>query len=267
MDSLFDTIAGLPVHPLIVHAVVMLLPLSAIGLIACVVRPAWRERFGILVVLGALGGAIAAWVAKESGEQLAARIGKPADHAEWGERLVPIAFAFGILTVIWYAALRRSRSGTGLGRILGVVGALLAVAVMGLTVLAGHSGATAAWAGRIASTDARGGSSAPVPAGSSTSPSTATTSSSSAAPSSSSSASPALTLATVATHNTDSDCWAAINGKVYNLTDWIGQHPGGPEAIKGLCGTDATSAFAAQHGTQPEPNDRLAQFLVGNLAG
>jgi len=59
MDSVFDTIAGLPIHPLVVHAVVMLLPLSAIGLIACVLRPAWRQRFGILVVLGALGGAVA----------------------------------------------------------------------------------------------------------------------------------------------------------------------------------------------------------------
>ena len=72
--------------------------------------------FGILVVLGALGGAVAAWVAAQSGEQLAARVGEPADHAKWGDRLVPLAFAFGLITLFWYVAQRRSESGTGAGR-------------------------------------------------------------------------------------------------------------------------------------------------------
>lgn len=98
-------------------------------------------------------------------------------------------------------------------------------------------------------------------------PSSTSPTSSSTTPAPSSSSSSALTLSVVATHKTQADCWAAINGKVYNLTDWIGQHPGGAEPIIGLCGTDATSAFAAQHGSQQEPNERLAQFLVGTLAG
>ena len=73
-------------------------------------------------------------------------------------------------------------------------------------------------------------------------------------------------MTVVATHNQQSDCWTVIDGKVYNLTDWIAQHPGGAAPILGLCGTDGTSAFQAQHGSQPRPNDRLAQFLVGALA-
>lgn len=262
MDSLFDTIAGLPVHPLVVHAVVILLPLSAIGLIACVLRPAWRERFGILVVLGALAGSVAAWVAEESGEQLAARVGKPAEHAEWGERLVPVAFGYAVVTLIWYAAQRRSRSGTGVGRIFGIVGALLGVAVMVLTTLVGHTGAKAAWADTVTAT---GGATTPASSTTSAGAASSSSSSSSSASSSASSTSAALTLAVIATHNTQTDCWAAVNGKAYDLTDWIAQHPGGAEAITGLCGTDASSAFAAQHGSQSEPNERLAQFLLGDL--
>ena len=45
---MFDTIDGLPVHALVVHAVVVLLPLALLGTIAIAVRPAWRARFGPL---------------------------------------------------------------------------------------------------------------------------------------------------------------------------------------------------------------------------
>lgn len=270
MDSLFDTIAGLPIHPLVVHAVVILLPLSAIGLLAGVVRPAWRQRFGPLVALGALAGAGATWVAAQSGEQLAKHVGEPRDHAEWGDRLVPVAAAFGVIALLWYSVQRRSSAGTSAGKILGIIGALLAVGVLGLTVLVGHTGAKAAWAGRVSSTSTSGGAAAPTPSTSSSTTTSSSTSSgsttSSTTSSSDSSSSAALTMAVVATHNQQSDCWTAIDGKVYNLTDWIAQHPGGAAPILGLCGTDGTSAFQAQHGSQPEPNDRLAQFLVGALA-
>ena len=41
--------AGLPAHPLIVHVPVVLIPLSIIGALACVSRPAWFGRYGILL--------------------------------------------------------------------------------------------------------------------------------------------------------------------------------------------------------------------------
>ena len=44
---MFDLINGLPVHPLVVHAVVVLLPLAALGTIALAVRPAWRRPYGV----------------------------------------------------------------------------------------------------------------------------------------------------------------------------------------------------------------------------
>jgi cytochrome b involved in lipid metabolism len=74
------------------------------------------------------------------------------------------------------------------------------------------------------------------------------------------------TMADVAEHNSASSCWSAINGKVYNLTNWISEHPGGPEHIIPLCGTDGSAAFNAQHGSQGAPAQALAQMYIGDLA-
>ncbi|HTP56751.1 MAG TPA: cytochrome b5-like heme/steroid binding domain-containing protein [Candidatus Paceibacterota bacterium] len=74
-----------------------------------------------------------------------------------------------------------------------------------------------------------------------------------------------FTLADVAQHKDASSCYAAINGSVYDLTAWIDQHPGGPEHILSICGTDATDAFNAQHGGQARPESELATFRIGTL--
>jgi cytochrome b involved in lipid metabolism len=74
------------------------------------------------------------------------------------------------------------------------------------------------------------------------------------------------TMAQVQQHNSGSSCWTAINGKVYDVTNWIDQHPGGTQAILSLCGTDGSSAFNNQHGGQRRPESELASFLIGTLA-
>ena len=74
------------------------------------------------------------------------------------------------------------------------------------------------------------------------------------------------TLADVAIHNSGASCWSAINGGVYDLTSWINQHPGGPQAILSICGKDGSSAFNAQHGGQNRPANELAGFEIGTLA-
>ncbi|MCW2828706.1 MAG: hypothetical protein JWQ67_2322, partial [Marmoricola sp.] len=45
---MFDTFNGIPLHPLVVHAVVVLLPLAILGTIAIAVRPGWRGKYGPL---------------------------------------------------------------------------------------------------------------------------------------------------------------------------------------------------------------------------
>jgi cytochrome b involved in lipid metabolism len=73
------------------------------------------------------------------------------------------------------------------------------------------------------------------------------------------------TLAEVATHKNQTSCWSAINGKVYDLTSWIAEHPGGEGAILGICGKDGSAAFNGQHGGQQKQADVLATFMIGNL--
>ncbi len=58
----------------------------------------------------------------------------------------------------------------------------------------------------------------------------------------------AFTLADIAIHATDSDCWTTIDGNVYNLTQFIAEHPGGKRAIMGICGKDGSADFHEAHG-------------------
>ncbi len=77
------------------------------------------------------------------------------------------------------------------------------------------------------------------------------------------------TLADVAQHATQPDCWMAIEGKVYNVTSYVDKHPGGKAILLG-CGKDATILFNTRPdgpGT-PHPAEArqiLQQFYVGDL--
>jgi hypothetical protein len=73
------------------------------------------------------------------------------------------------------------------------------------------------------------------------------------------------TMAQVRANNTAKSCWTAIDGFVYNLTNWINSHPGGSGAILFLCGTDGTNAFKAQHENQTRPTIRLDTYRLGPL--
>ena len=74
------------------------------------------------------------------------------------------------------------------------------------------------------------------------------------------------TMERVKANGTTSSCWAVISGNVYDLTKWIGSHPGGSGAIASLCGTDGTSEFLAMHRNQNKPESRLAGYLLGSLS-
>jgi hypothetical protein len=86
------------------------------------------------------------------------------------------------------------------------------------------------------------------------------------APSPSATATPAgYTMDQVKANNTATKCWSAIDGKVYDLTNWISSHPGGAGAITSLCGTDGTSAYINQHKGQSRPGSTLTAYLLGPL--
>ena len=88
----------------------------------------------------------------------------------------------------------------------------------------------------------------------------------SATSTSTSSGASGYTAADIALHASAASCWTSINGSVYDLTTWVGQHPGGEGAILSLCGTDGTAAFENMHGRDPRAQSMLATFKIGALA-
>lgn len=152
-------VGGLPTHPLLVHAVVVLLPLCAALLVAAVLAGRVRERLGGALPLLAAACLALVPLTSEAGEALQARLavpGQPADatiarHAALGDGLLPYAVALLVAALaVWarprVAALRGRRAGA----VLAVVGLVVAVAVVVQVVRVGDSGARAVWAGGAA---------------------------------------------------------------------------------------------------------------------
>lgn len=80
-----------------------------------------------------------------------------------------------------------------------------------------------------------------------------------------------LLMSVVAEHNTLDDCWLVVNNNVYNISDFIGAHPGGEKNISNYCGKDATIAFETRPtGSKTPHSDRareiLAKYYIGDLA-
>jgi len=153
----FDTLTGLPVHALVIHAVVVLVPLAALGTVAIAVVPSWRERFGPLVVLIATAGLAMVPVATRSGEALEERIDAGGivrdqieEHSTWGDRVIWPTLALWVLVIALVLISRGRRRGVGptLVAVLAVIAAIGAAGTVGLT---GHLGSTAVWSCTIGS--------------------------------------------------------------------------------------------------------------------
>jgi len=236
MESLLYTISGLPVHALIVHFAVVVLPIAATALIAMIYIPKVKGKYSFISVIGVVLGSAAVLIAKQSGEALAEHLGWPTEHADYGTYLTVSAFVLMCLSLIWYRTRigRRSRAVTPLGHIT----ALAAIVVLVLTFLTGHTGAQAVWEGKL-------------------NPKTSAQTSA---------ISTTYTAADLKKHASAKSCWSAINGNVYDLTEWISQHPGGEGVIKALCGIDGSKMFDSQHGGESRPVSTLINYKIGKYA-
>lgn len=163
---MFDLVNGIPVHPLVVHAVVVLLPLAVIGTWAIALVPRWRPRYGPLVVAAALVSVVLIPVATESGEELAHRVGEPEAHEELAESLIWFAILLLVLVVLLVALSIRQRhaaasqqteapgptpAASRLVTGVAVVAALAGLATAVQVYRVGDSGAKATWSGEVSS--------------------------------------------------------------------------------------------------------------------
>lgn len=161
---MFDDFFGLPLHPFIVHATVVVLPAVAALALAFVALPSWRWLLRWPLVLAAVGAPVLTWVTVEAGESLKARLGLPdavvGTHQDRAETLMWLTLAFGVLAVLGAVTMGGpSLLVSGAGRRGGAarpaqitVGALLVVAavlVLVWVVLTGDAGTRLVWEGRV----------------------------------------------------------------------------------------------------------------------
>ena len=66
----------------------------------------------------------------------------------------------------------------------------------------------------------------------------------------------------VAKHNDSNSCWIIRRGKVYDITKFLHNHPGGPQIIEDFAGTDVTLLMDA---ADPHSHSRNAYKTLMDL--
>ncbi|KPP79418.1 hypothetical protein Z043_101004, partial [Scleropages formosus] len=65
-------------------------------------------------------------------------------------------------------------------------------------------------------------------------------------------------------HNLSKDIWVVIHDKVYDITSFLEEHPGGEEVLLEQAGDDATDSFE-DVGHSTDAGEMLQQYFVGEL--
>jgi hypothetical protein len=152
-----DSIAGLPLHPLLVHATVVIVPAAALSVLLAALWPRFRRWAGPLPLALAVVGLILDPLSTSTGESLEHEVGHSAlieKHSELADGLLPWMIALVVMAAGLYAWYwRQSRrdndvSSTSRAWVPVAISVLAVVAALGTSVqvvLIGHSGAKAAW--------------------------------------------------------------------------------------------------------------------------
>jgi uncharacterized membrane protein len=153
--GVFDLIDGLPLHPLVVHAVVVLLPLAALGTLAIALLPRLRVRYGPLVTAVAVVATVLVPVATSSGEALERHVGDPGQHARLGDQLIWFAVPLAVLALLLTLVARRADGDRAAptrrwpASVIAVLAVVAAVATGVQVYRVGESGARAVWSDQV----------------------------------------------------------------------------------------------------------------------
>jgi hypothetical protein len=172
---LFDTVFGLPLHPLVVHATVVVVPCAAVAVALAAIWPRFRAWAGFMPLGLAAAAVVLVPITTSSGESLEHNVVDTElvrEHTQMAEGLLPwvlllavaAAGLFAVQLVEHQSSLSAEQSADAGGRVAGLRSRYLATApprfvVMALVVVAlvasigttvqvvriGHSGARASW--------------------------------------------------------------------------------------------------------------------------
>jgi uncharacterized membrane protein len=146
--GLFGSVAGLPLHPLVIHAAIVLIPLAAISALVMSYLPSFSRRYGKVTLVIALVAQASLFLAKTTGEAFEEILDKDVgNHAELGE-IAP--FVTLPMIALIYLRWRLDRSGATVGsalvrRLTSLALIVASLASIVIVVLVGHSGAESVW--------------------------------------------------------------------------------------------------------------------------
>ena len=147
------TVAGLPAHALLVHAIVVLAPLTALLAMLCAVWPAARRRFVWLVLALATVNLVLTPLTVKAGEWLYNREDEHSPilqtHEERGETMIYFSVALVVIAIViavlHVLANRSDNPRTAVTVIVAVAAVLVGVSTIIGVVRIGHTGTEAKW--------------------------------------------------------------------------------------------------------------------------
>jgi len=153
--ALVTTIAGLPAHALLVHAIVVLAPLTALLEILCAIWPAARRRFVWLVLAIAAVNLVLTPLTTEAGEWLLRQRSSVSavlqTHVERGDWMIYFSVALFVvavaLAVLHWLEGRSDRRRTVANVVVAIVALLVGVSSIITVVRIGDAGAHSVWGG------------------------------------------------------------------------------------------------------------------------
>jgi len=151
---MFDLVAGLPLHPLVVHVTEVIVPSAALVVALAALWPAFRRWARFLPLGLALAALVLVPVTIQSGEALQERVKETPlieTHIAMAEGLLPWVFGLAVVAAVllWWgwneAEAISPRAPKWVALALAVAAVLFAAGTVIEAVRIGHSGATATW--------------------------------------------------------------------------------------------------------------------------
>ncbi|KAL4574338.1 hypothetical protein LXL04_021167 [Taraxacum kok-saghyz] len=73
-----------------------------------------------------------------------------------------------------------------------------------------------------------------------------------------------FTMQEASEHNSAGDCWVVIDGKVYDVSTYLDEHPGGDDVLLQVTGKDATDEFE-DAGHSKTARELMESFCIGEV--